>query len=219
MSSLQSSTLLTYLEFWLAKESNLCQVVTGDCQHETEQSISEGLRIDWRRGLLQDWFAKNHCWSWVWGYCIKKVKKYNKLFFHLMQCHLRKWILKLTPPCCALCPAGAARQLRRISTWSHQTRRNTSRSWRRTTTAWERAWGPCWRGRFLSSINPSSGLGWRTGKHGHQVKRPILLWQRRLRWKWNTYHWSFHHYDCWTQSKVTTNGFERAIHSHCQCHL
>lgn len=91
------------------------------------------------------------------------------------------------------CPVGVARQLRRISTWSQWTRKSTSRSWRRTTTAWERAWGLCWRGRFLSSTNPSSGLGWRTGKQTHQVKQPILFWQEVGKKKNPTHHWSFHH--------------------------
>lgn len=98
------------------------------------------------------------------------------------------------------------RPLRRTSTWSRLTRKSTSRSWRRTTTAWERAWGRCWRGRFPSCINPSSGLGWRTGKQAHRVKQPILLGQE-------THHWSFHH-SVWLQRKVRTNGIEqRSIHS------
>ena len=73
-----------------------------------------------------------------------------------------------------------ARQLRRISTSSHQTRKSTSRSWRRTTTVWERTWGLCWRERFLSSINQSSGLDWRTGKPSHRVKLPMLFWHEGL---------------------------------------
>lgn len=89
-------------------------------------------------------------------------------FFHLMQCHFS-----------TSGTVGVARQLRRTSTWSHRTRKSTSRSWRRTTTALEKAWGLCLRGRFLSSINPSSGLGWRTGKQTHQYCLDKRHWSEK----------------------------------------
>lgn len=94
------------------------------------------------------------------------------LFFYLFI------YLRLIKGLSALCTIGVVRRLRRTSIWSHRTRKSTSRSWRRTTTASERTWGPCWRGRFLSSINPSSGPGWRTGKQTCQVKQP---WQEALK--------------------------------------
>lgn len=104
---------------------------------------------------------------------LKSTKNFFTSFAVLQKMH---YVVNVISPCSAFWPAGVVRQLRRIDTWSRRTRKSTSRSWRRTTAAWERTWGLCWRGRFLSSINPSSGLVWRTGKQTHQVKQPILFW-------------------------------------------
>lgn len=113
-----------------------------------------------------------------------------------------------------LCTVGVARQLRRTSTWSHWTRKSTSRSWRRTTTALEKAWGLCWRGRFLSSINPSSGLGWRTGKQTRQYCLHKRHWSEKKKKKTHINDLFITLYDCWNQREVRTNGIEqRSIHT------
>lgn len=113
-----------------------------------------------------------------------------------------------------LCTVGVARQLRRTSTWSHWTRKSTSRSWRRTTTALEKAWGLCWRGRFLSSINPSSGLGWRTGKQTRQYCLHKRHWSEKKNKQTHINDLFITLYDCWNQREVRTNGIEqRSIHT------